>query len=145
MPSGRWAEEAKGAEMADWLVKTEPGDYSFEDLRKEKETVWTGVKNPVAAKHLGSMKKGDRVIVYHTGSEKSAVGAATVAATPFEENPKRPAESEVVLRAGKRLPRPVSLEEIRNSSLFSDSPLVRIGRLSVVPLTSAQYAFLAKG
>ena len=64
--------------MADWLVKTEPGDYSFEDLRREKETVWTGVKNPVALKHLRSMKKGDRVIVYHTGSEKSAVGEAAV-------------------------------------------------------------------
>ena len=106
--------------MADWLVKTEPGDYSFEDLRKEKETVWTGVKNPVALKHLRAMKKGDRVVVYHTGNEKSAVGTATV-------------------------PRPVALEEIKPSPLFCDSPVVRIGRLSVVPLTTAQYAFLAKG
>jgi predicted RNA-binding protein with PUA-like domain len=132
--------------MADWLVKTEPGEYSFEDLRREKETVWTGVKNPVAQKHLRSMKKGDRVIVYHTGREKSAVGDATVAAlTPSEGNPKKPSEPEVVLRAGKRLPRPIPLSEIRTSSLFSDSPLVRIGRLSVVPLSAAQYAFLAKG
>jgi predicted RNA-binding protein with PUA-like domain len=131
--------------MADWLVKTEPGDFSFEDLRKEKETVWTGVKNPVALRNLRSMRKGDRVIVYHTGSEKSAVGAATVATTPFKEDPKKPTEPEVVLRAGKPLPRPVPLSEIRTSSLFSDSPLVRIGRLSVVPLTSEQYAFLAKG
>ena len=129
--------------MADWLVKTEPGDYSFEDLLKEKETVWTGVKNPVAIKHLKSMKAGDRVIVYHTGDEKSAVGAATVSS--FEENPKNPSEPRVTFRAGQRLPRPVPLEEIRESSLFSDSPLVRIGRLSVVPLTAAQYAFLAKG
>jgi predicted RNA-binding protein with PUA-like domain len=129
--------------MADWLVKTEPGDYSFDDLRKEKETVWTGVKNPVAIRHLKSMKAGDRVIVYHTGDEKSAVGAATVFS--FDENPKNPSEPRVVLRAGKPLPRPIPLEEIRKSSLFSDSPLVRIGRLSVVPLTAAQYAFLAKG
>ncbi len=129
--------------MADWLVKTEPGDYSFEDLRKEKETVWTGVKNPVAVKHLRSMKTGDRVIVYHTGSEKSAVGEAVV--STFEENPKDPTAPRVTLRAAKPLPRPIPLSEIRNSSLFSDSPLVRIGRLSVVPLTSAQYAFLAKG
>lgn len=121
--------------MADWLVKTEPGDYSFEDLLREKETVWTGVKNPVALKHLRSMKRGDRVVVYHTGSEKAAVGAAVVSATG----------SEVTLRAGSPLPRPIPLSEIRNSSLFSDSPLVRIGRLSAVPLTSAQYAFLAKG
>jgi predicted RNA-binding protein with PUA-like domain len=129
--------------MADWLVKTEPGDFSFEDLRREKETVWTGVKNPVALKHLRAMKKGDRVVVYHTGTEKSAVGAATV--TSAEDVPKNPAEPQVVLRAGSPLPRPIPLEEIKSSSLFSDSPLVRIGRLSVVPLTNAQYAFLAKG
>ncbi len=129
--------------MADWLVKTEPGEYSFEDLRKEKETVWTGVKNPVALKNLRAMKTGDRVIVYHTGNEKSAVGAATVFS--FEENPKNAAEPRVVFRAGKPLPRPIPLSEIKSSSLFSDSPLVRIGRLSVVPLTRAQYAFLAKG
>jgi predicted RNA-binding protein with PUA-like domain len=131
--------------MADWLVKTEPGDYSFEDLRKEKETVWTGVKNPVALKHLRSMKTGDRVVVYHTGGEKSAVGAATVVANAFEADPKSAGEPRIVLRAARPLPRPVPLSEIRNSSLFFDSPLVRIGRLSVVPLTSAQYAFLTKG
>ena len=129
--------------MADWLVKTEPGDYSFGDLLKEKETVWTGVKNPVAIKHLRSMKKGDRVIVYHTGDEKSAVGEAVVSS--FEENPKSAVEPRVTLRAGRLLPRPIPLAEIKSSSLFSDSPLVRIGRLSVVPLTSAQYAFLTKG
>ena len=126
--------------MADWLVKTEPGDYSFEDLRKEKETVWTGVKNPVALKNLRAMKTGDRVIVYHTGDEKAATGAATV--TGFEENPKNTAEPRVVIRAAKPLPRPIPLEEIKSLPLFSDSPLVRIGRLSVVPLTPAQYAFL---
>jgi predicted RNA-binding protein with PUA-like domain len=129
--------------MADWLVKTEPGDFSFEDLRKEKETVWTGVKNPVAIKNLFSMKVGDRVIVYHTGGEKSAVGAATVAVSGGD--PKKGAEPRVALRAGKPLPRPIPLEEIRKSSLFADSPLVRIGRLSVVPLTGAQYAFFAGG
>ncbi len=129
--------------MADWLVKTEPGDYSFEDLRKEKETVWTGVKNAVALKHLRAMRRGDRVVVYHTGDEKSAVGEALVSS--FEETPKNPSEPKVVFRAGKPLPRPIPLAEIKSSSLFSDSPLVRIGRLSVVPLTSAQYAFLAKG
>lgn len=131
--------------MADWLVKTEPGEYSFEDLRREQETVWTGVKNPVAIKNLLSMKVADRVVIYHTGSEKSAVGAATVAATTFEEKPQKSREPRVVLRAAKPLPRPIPLSEIRNSSLFSDSPLVRIGRLSVVPLTGAQYAFLARG
>ncbi|HEY3351463.1 MAG TPA: EVE domain-containing protein [Thermoanaerobaculia bacterium] len=129
--------------MAHWLVKTEPGDYSFEDLLREKETVWSGVKNPVALKHLRAMKKGDRVVVYHTGSEKAAVGEAVVSS--FEENPKGAAEPRVTLRAGKPLPRSIPLEEIRRTSLFADSPLVRIGRLSVVPLTSEQYAFLTKG
>jgi predicted RNA-binding protein with PUA-like domain len=129
--------------MADWLVKTEPGDYSFEDLRKEKETVWTGVKNAVALKHLRAMRRGDRVIVYHTGSEKSAVGEAVVSS--FEENPKGASEPRVTLRAGSPLPRPLPLSEIKSSPLFSDSPLVRIGRLSVVPLTGEQYAFLLKG
>ncbi len=129
--------------MADWLVKTEPGEYSFEDLQREKETAWTGVKNPVAIKNLFSMKAGDRVIVYHTGNAKSAVGEAVVSS--FEENPKKASEPRVVIRAGKPLKRPVPLEEIKSSSLFADSPLVRIGRLSVVPLTAAQYAFLAKG
>lgn len=131
--------------MADWLVKTEPGEYSFEDLLREKETTWTGVKNAVALKHLRAMKKGDRVVVYHTGGEKAAVGAATVTSTAFEEDPKRAPEPRVVLRAAKPLPNPISLKEIRESPLFSDSPLVRIGRLSVVPLTSAQFAFLARG
>src|SRR5512141_310199 len=99
--------------MADWLVKTEPGDYSFEDLRKEKETVWTGVKNPVAIKNLRAMKTGDRVIVYHTGDEKSAVGEATVASA--EDAANNPAEPRVVLRAGKPLPRPLPLAEIKSS------------------------------
>ena len=129
--------------MAHWLVKTEPGDYSFENLLREKETVWTGVKNPVALKHLRAMKKGDRVVVYHTGSEKAAVGEAVVSS--FEEDPKTTAEPRVTLRARSPLPRPIPLKEITSSPLFSDSPLVRIGRLSVVPLPSAQYAFLAKG
>jgi predicted RNA-binding protein with PUA-like domain len=129
--------------MADWLVKTEPGEYSFEDLKKETETVWTGVKNPVAIRNLFSMKAGDRVIVYHTGDEKSAVGEATV--TLSKEDPKKAGEPHVVLRAGKVLPRPIPLAEIKSSPLFADSPLVRIGRLSVVPLTAAQYGFLVKG
>jgi predicted RNA-binding protein with PUA-like domain len=127
--------------MADWLVKTEPGEYSFEDLRKDKETAWTGVKNPVAIKNLLSMRAGDRVVVYHTGKEKSAVGVATVSSSG--EDPKKAGEPRVVLGAARPLPRPVPLAEIKSLPLFSDSPLVRIGRLSVVPLTAAQYRFLA--
>ncbi|MGA7990383.1 MAG: EVE domain-containing protein [Thermoanaerobaculia bacterium] len=130
--------------MADWLVKTEPGEYSFEDLKKQGTATWDGVANPVAVRNIRSMKVGDRVVVYHTGGEKAAVGLARVASAPRDDS-KNPKLAVLDLEAGKRLPRPVPLGEIKSSSLFAESPLVRIGRLSVVPLTSAQYAFLAKG
>ena len=130
--------------MADWLVKTEPGEYSFEDLRKKETATWDGVANPVAVKNIRSMKAGDRVVVYHTGGEKAAVGLARVASAPRDD--KKDARLAVVdLEAGKPLSSPIPLKEIKSSSLFFDSPLVRIGRLSVVPLTAAQYAFLAGG
>jgi len=130
--------------MADWLVKTEPGEFSFEDLRKKGTATWDGVANPVAVKNIRSMKVGDRVVVYHTGGEKAAVGLARVASAPRDD--KKNARLAVVdLEAGKPLPRPIPLKEIKSLPLFADSPLVRIGRLSVVPLTAAQYAFLAGG
>jgi predicted RNA-binding protein with PUA-like domain len=122
-----------------WLLKTEPSDYSFDDLVREKKTVWSGVTNPAAVKNLASMKKGDRVVVYHTGSVRAAVGTATVASADARD-PKRP---RVTIAAGRRLAAPVSLDAIKTSPLFADSPLIRIGRLSVVPLTEAQLRFLA--
>jgi predicted RNA-binding protein with PUA-like domain len=128
--------------MSDWLLKTEPSDYSFQDLLNEKKTIWTGVKNPVARKHLSSMKKNDRIVIYHTGDVKSAVGLAAVAADARTDS-KDPASPLVEIEAKKTLSQPVSLQDVRKSPLFSDSPLVRIGRLSVVPLTAAQYRFLA--
>jgi predicted RNA-binding protein with PUA-like domain len=125
--------------MADhYLLKTEPSEYSFADLQKDKKTVWDGVENPVALRNLGQMKSGARLIIYHTGDEKSAVGTATVLSVD-SSNPKNP---RVELQAGKPLPRPVTLGEIKANKLFADSPLVRQGRLSVVPLTPAQYGFL---
>lgn len=126
-----------------WLLKTEPSEYSFDDLVKEKETVWTGVTNPVAVKNLRAMAKGEKVVVYHTGNEKAAVGTATVAAES-KADPKDPKAALVTIAAGKKLKEPVTLETVKKSALFADSPLVRIGRLSVVPLTEAQYAFLTK-
>lgn len=125
--------------MADhYLLKTEPSEYSFADLQKDKKTVWDGVANPVALRNLGQMKPGARLIIYHTGDEKSAVGTATVISVD-SSNPKNP---KVELQAGKPLPRPVTLAEIKANKLFADSALVRQGRLSVVPLTPAQYGFL---
>src|SRR5499425_3947390 len=122
--------------MADhYLLKTEPTEYSYADLQKDKETVWDGVSNPVAVRNLGEMKPGVKLVIYETGERKSAVGTATVLGVKTT-NPKNP---EVKIKAGKTIPKPVSLAEIKADKLFSDSPLVRIGRLSVVPLTAAQY------
>lgn len=123
---------------SDYLLKTEPSEYSFADLQRDKVTVWDGVHNPVALRNLGGMKPGDRLIVYETGDHKSAVGTATVVSVDAS-NPKNPA---VEIKAGKPLAKPISLSEIKSNKLFKDSPLVRMGRLSVVPLTEAQYKFL---
>jgi len=125
--------------MADYLLKTEPSTYSFADLQKDNATIWDGVSNPVALRNLAKMQPGDRLIIYHTGDEKSAVGTATVVTVDASE-PKNP---QVKMKAGKSLPKPVSLAEVKSNRLFADSPLVRQGRLSVVPLSSAQYKALA--
>lgn len=125
--------------MADhYLLKTEPTEYSFADLVKDKETEWEGVKNPVAVKHLGEMKPGARLIIYETGDKKSAVGTATVVSVDAKDM-KKPV---VIIKAGKALQKPVTLAEIKAKKVFADSPLVRIGRLSVVPLTAEQYKAL---
>ncbi len=125
--------------MADYyLLKTEPSEYSFADLQRDKATVWDGVSNPVALRNLREMKPGAQLIVYHTGDEKSAVGTAKVVSVDAS-NLKKP---EVEIQAGKPLPRTVTLAEIKARKLFADSPLVRQGRLSVVPLTAAQYQWL---
>jgi predicted RNA-binding protein with PUA-like domain len=123
----------------DYLLKTEPSEYSFADLQKDKTTIWDGVSNPVALKHLRGMKSGERLVIYETGDRKSAVGTASVVSVDANE-PKNP---RVKIKAGGALPRPVSLAEVKANKLFAESPLVRQGRLSVVPLSTAQYNFLA--
>jgi predicted RNA-binding protein with PUA-like domain len=123
-----------------YLLKTEPTVYSFADLQREGATIWDGVTNPVALKNLRGMKTGDQLIIYHTGDEKSAVGSATVVSVDAAD----PRNPEVTIKASKPLPQPVTLAEIKAHKLFADSPLVRQGRLSVVPLTAEQYRFLAK-
>ena len=124
--------------MADYLLKTEPSEYSFADLQKDGVTIWDGVSNPVALRNLGQMQPGTRLIIYQTGDDKTAIGTATVVSVDVS-NPKNPA---VKIKAGKPLSKPVTLAEIKANSLFADSPLVRQGRLSVVPLTAAQYKVL---
>jgi predicted RNA-binding protein with PUA-like domain len=122
----------------DYLLKTEPTAYSFADLQRDKNTVWDGVANPVALRHLREMKPGDRLVIYETGERKSAVGTASVVSVDASD-PKNP---QVKIKAEKALGKPVTLAEVRAQKLFVDSPLVRQGRLSVVPLSAAQFKFL---
>jgi predicted RNA-binding protein with PUA-like domain len=122
-----------------YLLKTEPSEYSFANLQRDKITSWDGVHNPVALKNLAGMKPGDKLIVYETGDRKSAVGTASVVSVDAS-NAKNPT---VEIKAGKPLAQPITLAEIKSKKLFENSPLARIGRLSVVPLTEAQYAYLA--
>jgi predicted RNA-binding protein with PUA-like domain len=124
-----------------YLLKTEPSEYSFADLQRDQTTIWDGVSNPVALKNLRAMKPGESLVVYETGDHKSAVGTATVVSVD-DADPRNP---KVKIKVGKPLSRPVSLAEIKSQKLFADSPLVRPGRLSVVPLTEGQYKALLNG
>jgi predicted RNA-binding protein with PUA-like domain len=121
-----------------YLLKTEATAYSFADLVREKETDWTGVTNPQAVKNLAAMKKGDKLVIYHTGDEKTAVGLAHVKSVDTT-NPKVPL---VRIAGGAAIKRPKTLAEIKQHALFQSSPLVRQSRLSVVPLDEAQYDWL---
>ena len=121
--------------MAAFLFKTEPEAYSFNDFLRDKETVWDGVTNPAAVKNLRELKPGTKWIFYHTGDERTAVGTGAVLSVDAS-NPKVPI---VKVKAEKRLKNPKSLTQIKSEKLFKDSPLVKIGRLSVVPLTEDQW------
>jgi len=122
----------------DYLLKTEPTVYSYAQLEREKTTIWDGVTNPVALKNLRAMKPGDRLVIYHTGDEKSAVGTASVVSVDASDA-KNP---QVKIKAGKAIAKPVTLAEVKAHKLFAESPLVRQGRLSVVPLNEPQFKFL---
>ena len=122
----------------DYLLKTEPSEYSFADLQKDQTTVWDGVSNPVALKHLREMKPEDRLVIYETGDHKSAVGMATVISVDASD-PKNP---RVKIKAGKPTKKIVTLAEVKANKSFAESPLVRQGRLSVVPLNKEQHKFL---
>ena len=122
----------------DYLLKTEPSEYSFADLQRDKQTVWDGVSNPIAVRNLRQMTPGTRLVIYETGDHKTAVGTASVVSVDATDA-KKPI---VKIKVGNPLATPVSLAQIKANSLFADSPLVKIGRLSVVPLTNAQYKAL---
>jgi predicted RNA-binding protein with PUA-like domain len=126
--------------MTYFLFKTEPDVYSFDDFLRDKETVWDGVTNPTAVKHLREMKAGTKWIFYHTGEARTAVGTGSV----ISVDPSDPKAPIVRVKVGKRLKKPKTLAEIKAEPLFAGSPLVVIGRLSVVPLTREQWEwFLA--
>ena len=121
-----------------YLLKTEPSTYSFADLQKEKQTVWDGIKNPFAIRNLAKMEPGEKLVIYHTGREKTAVGTATVVKVDASvaNDPK------VTIKVGSPIKQPKTLAEIKQQEIFADSALVRQGRLSVVPLFDVQYDWL---
>jgi len=121
--------------MAYWLLKTEPDSYGWDDLARDKQTVWDGVSNALALKHIRAMKKGDQALVYHTGDERAVVGVADITSDPYAD-PKAGDDRLMVvqIRCGKKLPRPVTLSEIKGDKAFEGWELVRIGRLSVMPV-----------
>ena len=123
-----------------WVLKTEPSTYGFPDLVRERRTRWEGVSNAVALKHLRSMLEGDDALIYHTGNEKSLVGLARIASAPYPDPAQKDERLVVVdVEAGKALPRPVSLAEIKADPAFKDLGLVRLSRLSVVPVEPDQW------
>jgi len=128
-----------------WLLKTEPSTYSFTDLERDKKAVWDGVSNALALKHLRSMKRGDLAFIYHTGDEKQIVGIAEVTSDPYPDPKEKDARLVVVdLKPRERLERPVTLAEVKADAEFRDFELVRIGRLSVMPVSESRWKKLVK-
>jgi predicted RNA-binding protein with PUA-like domain len=128
-----------------WLFKEEPANYHFDELVKDTQTVWSGVKNPLAQKHLRSVKRGDRIFYYHTGDEKAVVGIAKALGDAYPDpNDKTGRMSVVDVGPVRKLPRPVTLAEIKADAAFKSFPLVRIPRLSVMPVTDAEWERIEK-
>ncbi len=121
--------------MAFWLLKTEPSNYAYSDLVSEKETVWDGVSNNLALKYIRQMRKGDLALIYHTGSEKAVVGIATVISDPYPDPEQNDPRLVVVdVKPKKKLVREISLAEVKSNSKLKDFDLVRLPRLSVMPV-----------
>jgi predicted RNA-binding protein with PUA-like domain len=128
-----------------WLVKEEPANYSFEAFVKDGSTVWSGVKNPLAQKHLRSITRGDRVFYYHTGKEKAVVGIAKATGDAYPDPKDKSGKAYVVdLAPVKKLARPVTLAEIKADPAFKSFPLVRIARLSVMPVSDDEWERIEK-
>ena len=131
--------------MARFLFKTEPSSYSFADLQREGRAVWDGISNPVALRHLASIRKGDSVVIYHTGDAKQAVGLAVATSEPYPDPKlKDPKRLVVDLAPKQALPKPVTLAQAKQDSVLKTNDLARLPRLSVIPFTEAQFQRLLK-
>ncbi len=125
---------------AKWLLKSDPEHYSFSDLERDGQTIWDGISNNLALKNLRNVRRGDLVLVYHTGDERAVVGLAKAASDPYPDPQQKDARLAVIdLQAKQKLPRPVPLDEIRKSSALKDFDLVRLPRLSVMPVSDNQW------
>lgn len=128
-----------------WLFKTEPSAYSFQQLQKEKRAVWDGIKNNLALKHLSGIKKGDEILIYHTGDEKAAVGIARALSGAYPDRQKKDPKLLVVeIEPAKRLPRPVSLTEMKANAKLVKFDLLRLPRLSVMPVSEEQWKIIER-
>jgi predicted RNA-binding protein with PUA-like domain len=128
-----------------WLFKEEPTHYGFDELVKDKKTMWSGVKNPLAQKHLRSVRKGDRIFYYHTGDERAVVGICKALGDAYADPADASGKASVVdVAPVQKLPRPVTLAEIKADASFKDFPLVRISRLSVMPVSDAEWTRIEK-
>ena len=131
--------------MAQWLMKEEPEHYGYDQLERDRKTVWAGVRNPLAQKHLRSIRKGDRIFYYHTGKEKAVVAVAKALSDAYADPDDASGKLHVVdVGAGKKLARPVTLAEIKADSSFASFPLVRMSRLSVMPVTDSEWTRIEK-
>ena len=128
-----------------WLFKEEPTHYGYDDLVKDKKTMWSGVRNPLAQKHLRSVKKGDRIFYYHTGDEKAVVGICRALGDAYADPGDTSGKASVVdVAPVQKLARPVTLAEIKADPAFRDFPLVRISRLSVMPVSDSEWTRIEK-
>jgi len=130
--------------MAHWLVKSEPSVYSYDQLEKEKETRWDGIRNYAARLHLRAMKKGDTVLFYHSNEGLNIVGIAKVSKEAYQDPSTKDDWSAVDLQPFKKLKKPVSLDEIKKDKTLANMALVRIGRLSVQPVTDKEFERIMK-
>lgn len=131
--------------MSQWLVKEEPEHYGYDQLERDRKTVWAGVRNPLAQKHLRAIRKGDRIFYYHTGKEKAVVATAKAISDAYPDPDDPSGRLHVVeIAADKKLPRPVTLAAIKADRAFAGFPLVRMSRLSVMPVTDAEWAGIEK-